>query len=185
MTVFRRNLLLIVLFLAIYFGLFLWWAVNRPAPVAQPEVAQVAPEVRKAPTTTIKPPQVRVYTPKVTQELVGRGIVPKGTIEPVLASSRIAASERPTTVTTVISEETGEVQTFTAPAPLPWIATSSRGHVALDTGFKARGMNMPEPVVRLSARQELLQVKGLHFGVAASIDTQGDAFVGAGVSYRW
>jgi hypothetical protein len=159
----------------------------RPAfaPAPQPVPAQVAPEVINAPTVDIKPPKVRVYAPKVTHELVGKGIVPKGTIDPVLASSRIEASERATTVTTVISEATGEARTYTAPAPLPWIATSSRGHVALDAGLKTRGLNIGEPVVRLSVRQEVLQVKALHFGVAASIDTQGDAFVGAGVSYRW
>jgi len=157
---------------------------QQPPPV-QPQVAQAAPEVRNAPTVDIKPPKVRVYAPKVTHELVGKGIVPKGTSDPVLASSRIEARERPTTVTTVISEETGEARTYTAPAPLPWIATSSRGHVALDAGLKTRGLNIGEPVVRLSVRQEVLQVKALHLGVAASIDTQGDAFVGAGVSYRW
>jgi hypothetical protein len=34
-------------------------------------------------------------------------------------------------------------------------------------------------------REDLLQVKALHLGLNASLDTDGAWFVGVGVGYRW
>lgn len=162
---------------------------NRDTPQA-PVIAPVAPEVRSVPKVDIKPPSVSVYAAPAKAKLAKAGAIPADVAArpsaSVIAASRVAASERPTTVTTVIDAETGKSETYVAPAPLPWIAVENRGSVSIDYGYKRPRIGyVSAPVVRLSVRQDVLQFKGLHVGVTASAYSDGDYFVGAGISYRW
>mgnify|MGYP003394236139 CR=1 FL=1 len=176
--------------LAAVLGVGVWLAYVAPNGDKGAKPAVVAAEVRKVPQVNITPPQVRVYAPQAKLNLAKSGGIPVAVAESpttsVLASSRVPASERPTTVTTVIDSVTGVSETFVAAAALPWFALENRGAVSIDYGYKrAKRGYVPVQAARITVRQDILQFKGLHLGVTASAYSDGDYFVGAGLSYRW
>ena len=164
-------------------GWIVWMHYFKPVERAgEVKEAKAAPEVAAVPREAIKPPQVKVYAggKAVKQKLSLPQAVIDAESQRVLASSKIAASEHPSTVTTVIDASTGESQTFVRTDPLPWVAYSSKGAVGLYYGIKRGGQ-----AARLQIRQDFLQVKALRAGVLASVDSDGQAFAGVGVEYRW
>jgi hypothetical protein len=89
-------------------------------------------------------------------------------------------------VTSVLDTKTGETTAYTKPEPYPWLAVESRGEARFDYGYKiTKGSTVPLPVGRLSVTHNFVQVKALHMGVNVAIDTDGTAFAGVGLSYRW
>lgn len=175
-----RTLLLTVIVLAIVAAA--WWHFRpHPAPVGETIPAEQASELVGASTQTIKPPTVKVYTKAAKTKLRLPGSVQDDAGQYVLTSSRVTADDHPHTLTTIIDEKTGEVQTFNRRDPLPWIAVENSGELRIDYGLK----NGLTRVGRLSLRESLLQVKALHAGANASIDTDGAWFVGVGVGYKF
>lgn len=158
---------------------------------ATPQIAAVAPEVAHVATELIKPATVKVYKAPAKVKLAATGAVPKSIVadtnQSVVAASRVESSERPTTVTTVINASTGESETYVAPAPRPWLAVENRGAISLEYGLKmdTRAGGTMQPVTRINIHQDLVQIKALHLGVTASGYSDGTAFIGAGISYRW
>ncbi len=153
----------------------------NPAPVDATVIAHQAPELKHAPTQDIAPPQVKVYTPPAKKKLSLPATVQDDPDKYVLTSSKLPSDTHPHTVTTVIDAKTGEVQTYDRRDPLPWMAAEQTGEIRIDYGIKNGLFN----VARLTFREDLLQVKSLHAGINASIDTDGKYFIGVGVGWRW
>lgn len=152
-----------------------------PAPVGSTVVAQKAPELKKVARKNITPPKVSAYEPPAKAKLDLPADIQGDPNKYVLDSVKLPNDTHPHTVTTVIDATTGEVQTFDRRDPLPWFAFRQTGEVRLDYGFKA-GRPMS---TRLTLREDLLQVKALHAGINASLDADGQYFVGAGVAWKW
>ena len=101
-------------------------------------------------------------------------------------------SERPMTVTTVIDEKTGESSSYVKADPYPWLAFNQRSEVRVAYGYRhdfTRGA-LGEPtavkrVGRLMYSHDFLQFKALNVGATVHVDTDGRAFAGVGMAYRW
>lgn len=154
---------------------------DKPAPVGSTVVAKPAAELRGAQHQDITPPKVPVYAPPVKKKLGLPPVVQDDPNKYVLDSVKLPNDTHPHTVTTVIDATTGEVQTFDRRDPLPWFKPEQTGEVRIDYGIK-NGMGT---VARLTFREDLLQVKALHAGIHATLDTDGQYFIGGGVGWRW
>jgi len=179
-TLLKSALAIVCLVLA---GWLVWLHYFKPVERAgEVKEAKAAPEVAAVPKTDIAPPKVKVYAGGAPVKL--KLSLPQSVVDNagqhVIASSKIAASEHPHTVTTVIDEKTGESQTFVRTDPLPWVAYSSKGAAGIYYGIKSG-----KQVARLQVRQDVLQVKALRAGVMASVDSDGQTFAGVGLEYRW
>lgn len=154
---------------------------SAPAPTEKWTPAQPAPQVDTVPKQTIKPPEVQVYAPRAKQKLELPDEILNDPNLYVLQSTRLPSDTHPATVTTLIDQNTGQVQTFVRREPLPWFATEQTGEVRIDVGVKSAAGT----VGRLSMREDLLQVKAWHAGINANLDTDGEVFAGVGVAYKW
>lgn len=105
--------------------------------------------------------------------------------EQVLTANTVPADLRPQTVTTTINTDTGAVQTFVKTDPYPWLAYEPRGEARLMYGYRYDNRMGAKQVTRLAVHQDLLRIKALTAGVGAHIDSDGSAFVGVGVAYKW
>jgi len=81
----------------------------------------------------------------------------------------------------LIDSKTGESTTVEQALPKPWLSAESKSEIRLDYGIK----NDLARVLRLSARMDLIQVKSLHAGVNASVDSDGTFFAGGGIGYKF
>lgn len=162
-------------------GYILWHLNTTTAPVGDHEPAKVAPQVKDVPKVDITPAKIKVYAPKAKKRLKLPDAVQENQNIHVVESTRVQADDHPQTVTTMINAETGETETLVRREPLPWLAFKKTGEARMDYG-RRRGVDR---VVRLSIRQDLLQVKSLYAGVSASLDSDGQYFAGVGVGYRW
>ena len=150
-------------------------------------IATVAPAVKGAPTkdVTIKKP-VRTFQGKSKERLKLPDAVQKDENQQVIAASQVKADLHPQTVSTVVNTETGAVTSFVKTDPYPWFAIETRGELKLAHGYKWKS-SMPEAerVTRLQIGYDVVRVKALTVGITGTLDTDRDAFLGVGVSYRW
>lgn len=179
----RMSFMPAMLVATLVFGVF-WY--NR-APEIPPGVtvtAKQAPEVKREETIplTISVP-LRVYKPVVKTKLKLPDAAIKDPNAHVATSSKVAANERPHTITTTVDSVTGEFTTYDRTDPLPWVTLNTKSEVGIFYGIKSG-----DPVLRLQGRQELLQVKAVHLGAVASADMGGgktETFIGVGAWARW
>lgn len=161
-----------------------WYMKPSPVPPGITVIATPAPEVAKEEKTEVAiKPSVKVYKPAVKRSLKLPESVTQDKDQHVIASSKTANDERQHTVTTVINQNTGEVQTFDRTEPLPWLSVNTKSEIGVYYGMKSG-----EPTVRIEGRQELLQIKAVHVGAIASADMvrgNTDGFVGVGAWVRW
>lgn len=161
-----------------------WKDYFRPVDRAGQVVAAAqAGEVAGQPTVTVPVTSVQAYPDAVKKKLNVPKPVADDVKKKVVAASKIAASDRPHTVTTLLDTGTGQFETYVRSDPLPWAAFTARGAAGVYYGLKNG-----EQAVRLQVRQDLIQVKAVHAGVIGSIDQVGgktDTFVGVGAEYRW
>ena len=163
-------------------AVLLWWHfLPDHAPVGQPKLAKTAPELNGEQKQPITPPKVQAYAPPAKRKLGLPADVQDDPNKYVLDSVKLPNDTHPHTVTTVIDATTGEVQTFDRRDRLPWFRPEQTGEARIDYGIK----NGMAKVARLTVREDLLQVKALHAGIHATLDTDGMYFVGAGVGWRW
>lgn len=174
------NKMLVALFILIA-GLVLWMIQPVPQPVDTWRSVEPDKRLSAVPKVDIAPPKVPVYTAPAKQKLKLPDEIKDDPNKYVLTSARLPKDTHPQTITTVIDAQTGEVQTFTRREPLPWLAVEQTGELRLDYGIK----NGFERVGRITLREDLLQVKTLHLGVHATLDTDGAWFAGAGVGWQW
>lgn len=156
--------------------------VKPPSEVSVPAVQ--APEVRKAPTARVKVPSVQVYAGDTKAKLKLPGEVTSNASEQVVAAIKTPGNDRPQTITTTINTDTGEFRSFVKTDPYPWFAVEARGEVRLSGGYKLDGATV-KPIVRLGASYDVARIKALTAGAVASVDSDGDTFVGIGIAYRF
>lgn len=166
-----------ILLAAAWFFLLPLIPASKPDTVAQP----ATPALRMAPTATVPTAPVKVYAPAAKKKLKLPETKPT---EQVIAATRVQESPRPQTVTTVLDTATGESRSFVKAEPYPWFAVEPRGEVRLMVGAKLEGVRVRE-AVRLGVTYDVVRVKALTVGVSGTLDSDGDAFIGVGVSYRW
>lgn len=149
-------------------------------PQSAPVPATVSPKVSKLETVTVKPKSVVVYEPKAKQKL---GLDAATVADPgkhVLASAKLGANVRPSTVTVVLDESTGEAATLVRVDPYPWLGANPSGSLSLSYGIRSG-----TPVSRLAVTQDVLQLKALNLGGMATLDSDGQYYAGVGVTYKW
>lgn len=185
----KRYLMSILALIVIAMIAYVVWLFKQQrADTTEATQAAVAPIVAKIPTvqTPIKSKTVRTFKPAAKAKLKLPEPVIQNDDQQVTSATVVAPSERKTTVSTVIDTKTGETTAYVKPEPYPWLAVESRGEARLDYGYKmTRGELVPKPVSRLSVTHNFIQVKALHVGVNAALDSDGTAFVGVGLAYRW
>ena len=162
-------------------GVYAAWQHWRPVPqfgVAQ--LAAPAKIVAAIQTEAIQPKRVIVYKQIAKKKLDLPAAVQADTKEHVAAATTIKADEHPHTVTTVVNEDTGKVKIYDKQEALPWLGVDTHTQVGIFYGY--RGLKQIE---RLSLEQNLVQVKAIHVQLAATVDSDGQHFVGAGLVYRW
>lgn len=147
----------------------------------QPQTAQKAPEVQGEAKVDAKPPKVAVYKESAKKKTKLPDRLKEDAAIAVLDSSRIEGSDRPTTVTTVINTDTGEVETVQSKEPLPWLTVKSRNELKLTAGINQSGVYSGG----LLFSHEFGSIKALNFGMDAAIYTGGAGHAGVSVSYRF
>jgi len=164
-------------------GVFVWYWLTRPAPppVNQYVTGKVARQLNKVPQVIIHPGGLKVYAPAAKAKLNLPPELQQNQNAHVLAATTVKSDLHPQTIVTTIDEKTGESTTIVRRDPYPWIALDRSGEIRIDYGIK-RGL---EQVARLTFRQEFLQVKAMHLGITATLDSDGQGFAGVGVGYRW
>lgn len=151
---------------------------TRPAPW---QVATPAPQLAEVPKVPlqIKAP-LQVYAPAAKKKLRLPPAVQQDPNKSVLAATEIKPDTHRQTVVTVVDAATGQTETIIRREPLPWIASDHSGEIRIDYGYKHG-----QAITRLSVQQNLLQLKALRAGVNATLDSDGDLFVGVGVGWWW
>lgn len=158
-------------------------AYRPPSEVSVP--AKDAPEVKRAPTATVQPKKgVKVFAGDTKAKLKLPPDALSNPAEHVISATRVPGSDRPQTITTTVNTDTGESRSFVKTDPYPWFAWEPRGGVRLSLGAKIRDGRV-EQVVRMGVNYDALRIKALTAGVTGTVDSDGDAFVGVGVAYRW
>lgn len=165
---------------------------DKPAdqvpPVNVSVPAKPAPEVKhevKIPKP-IKAKTIKAYRAKVKKDLKLPEAVQNNAHLELIASNQVKPDEHSQTLSTLLNTETGETETYVRRDPLPWLASDMRGEAGIVLGLKNG-----EPAVRLEARQNVFQVKAVHFGVTGSVDqtlngpAKPDWMIGVGGWYRW
>jgi len=159
----------------------------EPVNVTVP--AQPAPDVVKKSTVAkpIKAKTVKVYPAAVKDNLkLPQHVLDDPELD-VLASSQVPADNHPRTITTVFDRETGQSETYVKRDSLPWFDDRKSGSAGIYALYGNTG-----PFARLQVRQELFQVKALHFGAMATIDQPlggnrmpSSAAIGVGMEFHW
>lgn len=158
-----------------------WIVLHKPVPPNNTQQAQTSPELADVSKTEITPPKVIVYAPEAKKKLNLSADIQNDDKKSVFDSSKIPESDHSTTVTTLIDEDTGKPVTVYSENPLPWLAATKYKEVKLSYGMKNAGVMAG----RLEFTDDLFQVKSIHFGINASIDTDSDYFIGAGISFKF
>lgn len=175
----RERALWLVLIAAIVMA----WGLSLPevAPVGQWTAAVPSKVLADVPKVEIAPKKLKVYAPQAKKKLKLPDALQQDDNQFVIASSTLKHDYRPQTVTTVINSATGGSTTITRRGAYPWFAAQQTGEIRIDYGIK----NGLERVGRLTVREDFIQVKGANLGATATLDTDGSAFIGAGVGYKW
>lgn len=176
-------------YLAIAFGIFLAFSSVAlyfhfkpdPMPPGIHLPANPAPELMREETVPVLVAEpIQVYRPAVKAKLKLPPAVQADAKQHVVASTRTPADERPHTVTTTLDTSTGEFTSHDRADPLPWLAVNTKTEIGLFYGLKGG-----EQVIRLQGQQDLLQIKAVRVGATATLDSDGEAFVGVGAWARW
>lgn len=156
------------------------WLKFRPSlpAVLLPPAKELAGEK----TDVLKCKPVIVYRDAVEKKLGLPDIVKRDASKHVVASSRVAPSDYPHTVTAVYDDRSGGVDMFARQDLLPWLAFNRRGSLGVAYGFKD---NTSGAVARVYGRMDLVQVKRLHAGLLGDIDNAGGWYGGGFAEVRW
>lgn len=161
---------------------FIWDKLTPPpAPVGLWVAATPSKTLKAVPKVTIQPKSLKVYAPAAKKKLNLPPALQQDENEYVIASSTLKHDYHPQTVTTLVDQETGEVQTVTRREDYPWFSPEQTGEARIDYGVKNGGVR----VGRLTVREDVLQIKAAHIGATASLYSDRDYFIGLGVGVRW
>jgi len=171
--------IIIVVFLAVAaFVVFKLWQNNTiTSPVGTYVPATKAPEVKLIPKVTVHPKVVKVYAHVAVAHLKLPDDMKN---QEVLDATEVKSDTRPQTIVTTLNPDTGEVTTVVRRDPYKWVQAEQVGGVEISYGYRGT-----DRIARMTASEDLVQVKGVNLGVVASLDSDGQHFVGAAISYRW
>lgn len=163
-------------------GFATWTLIDK---LNRPEVGIAAPlppakEVRTIEKIIERPKIVYVYPAQVKAKLGLPEPVQQDTAKKVTATGKLRAEERDYTLSAVLDVRTGDSQVYARPDPLPWIGPGRQSAMGAAYGLK-NGL----PTGRIYARHDLLQVKALHAGGIATLDTDAEWFAGGYVEWRF
>lgn len=175
----KLCLVAFVLGLLVAAGICAWMALKPSLPSV---LAPVAKELAKEKPTLLTCKPILVYRDAVEKKLGLPDIVKRDASKHVVASSRVAPSDYPHTVTAVYDDRSGGVDMFARQDPLPWLAFNRRGALGVAYGFKG---DHDGAVARVYGRLDLLQVKRLHAGLLGDIDNAGGWYGGGFAEVRW
>lgn len=171
LAAFAVGVILLTISSSIYHKLF-------KIPLNESVLVVPAAEVKREATMAIQVAEpIQVYKPEVKKKLKLPAAVIADSNTHVVAASKIPASNRPYTVSTVLNSDTGHFSTYERIDPIPWLAQSKAGTVRLTQWIDGE--------TQLEVSRDLIQVKSLYAGVTGRIDTGGDKRVGAYVEYRF
>ena len=169
-------------------GYVLYDVLRAPRPVGGDSVlAEPAPVLRRAPVVPvqIKKP-VKTFQGKTKANLKLPAAVVADETQQVIAATQVKANLRPQTVSTVANTETGAVESYVKTDPYPWFAIEGRGEAKIAYGYKySHTLGVAAPVARLHLSYDVIRVKALTAGIMGTFDSDRDAFVGVGISYKW
>ena len=126
------------------------------------------------------PKGVTVYTAQAKTKLKLAPSIQSDPNQQVISANQVKPDLHSQVVITIFNPSTGQSKTIARRDPYPWLAPEHTGNVWLGYGL-SRGQR----TMVISATEELLQVKALHFGVNALIMTDGAVFAGGSVGYKW
>lgn len=183
------SVLGIAVYAASAFGLISLFT-HKSEPVNASAPAVPAGEVKREPKVTVPVKAVQAYRDQ--REVKVKLDLPAPVIaapqEQVISTAKVPDSNRPHTVTTTLNTDTGESTSYVRADPYPWFKPESQGEASLSVGYKYSSrylVGSVQPVARLQLRQDFLQVKAIHFGVVASVDSDRDAYIGVGIRIPW
>lgn len=172
-----------IAFVAALIAVMVWaYRLGNGAADVQPKAlpATPAPAIKRVPTVEVQTKVVHALAPAAKRKLpLPDAVIDQPSIY-ALTANRVPTDVRPHTLITTLDIESGDVQTWDVPEPQPWIAPEIQGELGISYGLRD-GM----PVGRISLRQNVLQIKSVRIGAAASLDTDGVWFAGIGAFYRW
>ncbi len=160
-------------------------AINAKVPVNVSVPATPAVEIRSAPTVRVSSAPVRAYRGDAPARLKLPPEVLANPAQQVIAAAQVRATDRPQTVTTVLNTETGDAQSFVRQDPYPWLAIETRGEARLAYGYKYSTNGQIARVARLGVSYDAVRIKALTAGVVATVDSDGSAFAGVSIAYRF
>jgi hypothetical protein len=187
-TLYKGAIALLVLLVIGLAGWIVWKDYFRPVERAgQTVTATAAAEVVNLPTVAapIAGGAVQAYPDAVKKKLNLSKVVADNPKKKVVSASKVQASDRPHTVTTLIDTDTGRAETYVRADPLPAFALRSSGAFGVGAGIKRGG-----PVTEIYIRQDFLQVKaavltGRLFANQQLNGGKPDAGAMINVEYRW
>ena len=159
------------------------WYVATPkhAPTAKWQAAQVAPEVKLVPTVTVAAPKgVVVYAAIAKRKLNLPPAIQANKNDAVIAAVQVEPDYRPETVAVVFDKATGKSIEVIRQDKYPLFAAEQTGEAWLGVGY-SRGQR----VGVVTVYEDLVQIKALHFGVAASAMSDGTTFAGVTAGIKW
>lgn len=160
----------------IAFAIGLAWIAFKPS---LPSVLGVVPpKFADAKTETVPCKTVQALAPKVKKEVGLPVAVQKDEQASVLAIAVVPRSDNPLFATSVLHRDTGIGEIYFTPQPRPWLAFDRRWLVG---GFYSLRDGQTEPVGELLGLYDLAQIKALHVGAMAHLDTTGRRSLGIGV----
>jgi len=181
--------ILAVIIALVVVGIFAYrWIFPAPPTPTQAVATPIAdtPVLKKRKKVKTPVKQVETYADEAKADLKLPPAVIAAPEIKVIDATKVASSDHPQTVTSTLNTETGKVETYIKEEPLPWIAFNQRGSAGIYTGYKLdRITGVPQRATRLTVAHEFMQTKAVNVGVQASIDSDGSAFAGVGVAYRW
>jgi hypothetical protein len=164
-------------------GAIMWYLAT---PVKQPDgiyiPAKIDPAVADVKKVEVACTKLEVYAPEAKQKLGLPVAEQADTNIDVLAATKVDPNDpHPKTIVSTVDIKTGKVDTEVKEDPYPWLVAENHSEVRADFGYKSSGIK----VVRLSLTEEVLQVKAFHIGGNVAVDTDGTAFLGVGIGYKF
>jgi hypothetical protein len=162
------------------------FASRSPETVGQTAQASTANEVAGKTTSPVNV-AVQTFNDSVKNRLNLPSDVAANKSKKVVSASKVKASSHPSTVTTLIDSGTGKTETYVRTDPLPWLSVSHQGGAGASI---LQNFRTGDQVLRLHARQDLVQIKALHLSGVLSADIarssgQTDPYAGLNIEYRW
>lgn len=127
---------------------------------------------------------VEAYKPAAKKKLALPPAIKEDPSKVVTSSTDVQPGLNPHRIVSVFDVATGKTVAYDQTMPFPWLAVDRRGEAGLSYGYRGS-----EAVIRLDARQSLLDIKAVRVGAVASVDKpiggRPDTYIGIGAWYRW